>query len=143
MKKLHIGLIVILFLLGLILFLTHERYYKTQSTLRIVNEQLDCEEQNLHYRVIASLNEIPVEKTPDIILPVLNSEIATEENYALMWPALPKARIELIVKGHYSTSEHKNWSDGCKGAHKFKIIEIVSWKDITNDRDFPINNKVN
>ena len=112
---------------------------KQMVELWMINQIEDCEESNIHYRIIELVennNRIKFEK---VILPMLSEGISNSKNYELLWPEETTRRISVQVKGRYS-SKRNELSYGCLDADGFMIDTIISVEDVTEELDFPINN---
>lgn len=87
----------------------------------IINEIQECEELNMHYKIINSSN---MELVDTLILPYLDKFMNNEENNELFFKAFDTIPKELIVSGYLSKKPHKEVNIGCSGALYFKIKEV-------------------
>lgn len=105
----------------------------------IINELQECEEENIHYRIVDSKELNLQKKFDEIILPELSNELVTKDNFNLLWPSETKRRMKLKVKGYFKSSGKYN-SYGCVGSRVFVIEEIIDVEDVTESMNYVISN---
>ncbi|MBL7785074.1 MAG: hypothetical protein JNM36_04165 [Chitinophagales bacterium] len=106
--------------------------------VQMVNEMQGCEEQNLHYTIVTA-NKQSLLKA--IVLPTFIDSLETPATNNLFFSAPTLHRLRMTVKGYYSKKPHGRISDGCYGAHYFKIVEIVRVEQVDDEYSFPIDNR--
>lgn len=113
------------------------------TILSVLNELQPCEEENLHYRLVGRNGQPMAPEEQFIVLPELSPELATPQNYGLLWPARTTRRMRFRVAGHLAWRNDLPWEnpfDGCVPSRGFLITEILSAEDITDQADFRIRN---
>lgn len=109
----------------------------------IINELVDCETENIHYRILdVYTTKYNNSLSGEIILPVLSNKINTKENNELLWPAFTNQRILVRVTGRYANRVKPRDYYGCTGVHEFRIDSILSVTDVTHEMDFKISDKI-
>ena len=107
------------------------KYHSTSVTIKVINELQDCEENNLHYKVVKVLKgAIPSNINRDIILPVLSKHMNNERNNNLLFPEFRSQKILIDIKGYYSKRGHNDHSSGCLGSPLFKIEQILEVSEV-------------
>lgn len=103
------------------------------TEVTLINEIQDCEELNMHYRIIGDNHK------GMIVLPYFGKKMNTEENNELFFKAFDSVKRQIKVKGYLSKEKHKEINLGCDGSHYFKIDTILNVRE--SILEFDINNK--
>lgn len=98
-------------------------YQEKPVKLTINSEIADCEEQNVHFKVVSILDssESHLEKG-DFLLPVCESEDCKDLIYRVS--QLDTNRV-FEVEGYLSEKGHNNIEYGCVGALKLKVVSCI------------------
>lgn len=138
--KMLLTFVIFLLVVVFVLMQPYGGFHAEIIRITMVNKLQECEEDNMNYTIVdVSNSDFSYLKT-EIVMPHLEKKLNTVENNKLIFPAYTDKRLMFTVDGYYSKSENPNKSDGCVGAHIFKIVEIISVVDVTKKNNYPINN---
>lgn len=110
---------------------------KQTCELEIINQFEDCEEVNIHYRIVELSDKNLKTKVNSIVLPELSKGINNANTNALLWPAFSKKRILLKVNGYFKKSDF-SYRYGCIGSEVLVITELISIEDVSEHMNFQV-----
>ncbi|QMU65728.1 MAG: hypothetical protein GKR88_16555 [Flavobacteriaceae bacterium] len=113
------------------------QYEKDKVTITIINELNDCEEDNIHYKILEGNF---IEKS-SIVNIEFSDRLNSKENNELFFPAWGTKRLKFEVSGYFSKKTKKQDYYSCDDVFSFKVIEILNIEDITAIDDYKINNQ--
>jgi len=115
-------------------------YETTLETITAINELQGCEEENVFYRVIEfDTPKKGLNHRDSLVLFVFSDSLDNKGNYDLFFANYDVGkRIKTKVKGHFSRKGTEIFSYGCYGSKKFKVTEIISIEDVTEEMDYQV-----
>lgn len=103
-----------------LLLISCSQYSKEEVVLYIRSELADCEEQNVHFKIIKVMDTTKLDLVGSFVLPVCQDEACKEDIYSV---TQFDTTLVFEVKGYFSRNGHNKKEYGCVGAHMFKISE--------------------
>ena len=138
-------IIVLLALIGIgistWLYYSYTEYHPDKIRVKMINKLQDCEEYNMNFTIVQVESDKYGYLKNVIVMPIFDEPINTKENNELFFSFPALRRLEITVEGYYSRRPNSNDSDGCIGAHLFKIVRIVTVEDVKNKYNYPIDYK--